>query len=204
MANVKITEKFIYAVTRVARESYAKRIQEAEAFFMDQQEFAKAVEAAFMRQSGLRKRWAAIPDSWKDPTYRVSWGRLNGYKPQSMSSISVPPQRRAPKCLADNNPDIDDEEFEPLARAFEKWDTELIAMREERDNFEATVKQFIKRHVSLKQALQEWPEFWDLVPQEYKGTYLKQPERNTHKVEDAGIDFDALNGRLVVAKLVEK
>lgn len=80
----------------------------------------------------------------------------------------------------------------------------IADVTKERDEFVNKVKGILDNCTTLKQALSIWPGLWELVPQDAKSKHNEVTIRTkAEPVEPISVDIDALNGAVVVAKIVE-
>jgi hypothetical protein len=92
-----------------------------------------------------------------------------------------------------------------------KWRNDYDAVRGGRDQFNDQIKNLLKRHKTLKQALSEWPALWDFVPDEFKKRHNEEKERLAQARTSAqardrnkpSVDLDVLNGAIVTAKILK-
>jgi hypothetical protein len=71
----------------------------------------------------------------------------------------------------------------------------------EKQAYAAALDKVIEQHTTLRQALQQWPALWELVPKEYQERYNAPVEREKAERVVEEVDTDALNAGIVIAKI---
>lgn len=81
----------------------------------------------------------------------------------------------------------------------------IKALEMERDQFVNKVGAILDKCSTLKQALGIWPGLWELVPQDVKNKHNEVTVRTKSADPETpiDIDIDAMNGAVVVSKIVE-
>lgn len=210
MAHVVLTQELQRAVLRRCEEMFSKRIEEASKFFMDEKEAGELVLDAVL--APYLNSWSALPKDFLYQDETVNFSKINNYTSRfSRTSLPLRAKKAVPHRLRQTRiyPMYDPEPvYSPLLTEFvDKWKIQeegWARVVNELEEFKQKIKKFMLRHNSLGQALKEWPQFQELVPQEYMDRFNKKVDKKGASEKAAlDIDLDELNGTVTIAKIVE-
>lgn len=208
MATVRLTESLQDSIISNAKNLFAKRLQEAQAYppeYNDGDFIFDAYLDANPDQRRVLLDMAALKWGKRYPEIRVN---IFG----NMTTLRFAKPRTA-YCgwaenwtseriviTADNVPALRDLHDKLVQRQ-----QAIKALEAERDAFAKKVEAILDRCSTLKQALGIWPGLWELVPQDVRNKHNEVAVRTKREQDDTSleVDLDALNGAVVVAKIVE-
>ena len=190
-------------IKQLATEKYQKRIEEATKIKIPLADIAEKVVKAWIDNNGLSQEWSRIPSDWKPDINGFKVLSING---KSTGIIDFPmygyqaTQVKGPSCLRHASFAIEHPSLEKLSVELEQNNKEKLSLVKERDDFVNTVMTFLERHNSLQTAVKEWPQVMELIPKWVQDKYNKD---NSRKKPPLNVDFDDLNTKLVISKIVE-
>lgn len=209
MATVRMSGELQDQIFANARRLYAKRIEQASRFFMDKHVLGELIYNSYLDASGHRKALDSLPANWVEHRDTVHYRSVNGFIPRELSmplpaAMPMPVVLRQANYTPGNSTAINSPALEPTVMEWRKWQSNLETLEAEQGEFCKTVAQFMARHTTLRQALAEWPAFWELVPQHYRDRHNKAVERSASDAPDPPeFDVEQLTAKVVIAKVTE-
>lgn len=208
MATVRMTESLQDSIISNAKNLFAKRLQEAQAYppeFTD----GDFIFDAYLDGNPDQRR--VLMDM-----KALNWARLYPEIRANLFGSNMTLRFKTPRTAyvgwgephygerlyitGDNAPGLSD-----LRDKLVQRQQAIKALEAERDAFAKKVEAILENCSTLKQALGIWPGLWELVPQDVRNKHNEVTVRTKREQDDTPleVDLDALNGAVVVAKIVE-
>lgn len=161
---------------------------------------------AFLAAEGVeRATFDGLPQSWKDDCQNITLSKVNGVNvPWNYRNYTFanPPVYAPDRMKCDMNVEVECEALQPIADAVVAWVEEEKRLHAEQAAFLSGVKKIMNACSTVKQAVEMWPQFIEVLPDNVKSRHFEVEVRQKKaKLEIDGDLTDALSGHLVSTKI---
>ena len=199
MATVRLSERLKGEILENASKLFTNRLRDMQVFPLNEDSVAARVVEAHISNLGKAPVWEAMPPEWKVSTNNVHIRRINEFRPARRTYMRTSTTVHVPNNLGYleiTSPMLDD-----IVDVWSDWEKRCAELEAERNKFYQTVRVFLERHTTLKQALNEWPGIMELLPVDAKERHEAETVR-TARDENDTFDPTDLTRVVVTAKIV--